>query len=149
MSDAAISVWVRLLRVHGLLLRQVRRCVPDNLTLPRVDVMAQLQRHPGGMTPGELTRALLVTAGNVTGIVDRLVREGLAERRPRPEDRRTCVVRLTMRGRRTVERAIRRHRVDVQTAPAPVPPAELRRLREALGCAMRALEGRGPGGAGS
>jgi len=148
-SDVAISVWVRLLRVHGLLLRHVRRSVPDHLTLPRFDVMAQLQRQPEGMTPGALTRALLVTSGNVTGIVDRLVREGLAERRPLPGDRRTFVVRLTGRGRRTVGRAIRRHRRDVQAVLAAVPPAELRRLRQALGRAMRALEGPGPGRAGS
>ena len=143
MSAVAISVWFRLLRVHGLLLRQVRRSVPDHLTLPRFDVMAQLHRRAEGMTPGELTRALLVTAGNVTGIVDRLVREGLAERRPLPGDRRTRLVRLTPRGRRTMERAIPRHRRDVQAALAVVPPAELRRLRQALGCAMRALELRG------
>jgi len=148
-SDMAISVWVRLLRVHHLLLQHVRRSVPDHLTLPRFDVMAQLQRQPEGMTPGALTRALLVTAGNVTGIVDRLVREGLAERRPVPADRRTFVVRLTGRGRRTVEQAIRRHRRDVEAVLAAVPSAELRRLRRALGCAMRALEGQGPGRAGS
>jgi DNA-binding MarR family transcriptional regulator len=143
-SAVAISVWFRLLRVHGLLLRQVRRSVPDHLTLPRFDVMAQLHRRAEGMTPGELTRALLVTAGNVTGIVDRLVREGLAERRPLPGDRRTLLVRLTPRGRRTMERAIPRHRRDVQAVLAAVPRAELRRLRQALGCAMRALEVRGP-----
>src|SRR6266545_2611629 len=143
-SAVAISVWFRLLRVHGLLLRQVRRSVPDHLTLPRFDVMAQLHRRAEGMTPGELTRALLVTAGNVTGIVDRLVREGLAERRPLPADRRTLLVRLTPRGRRTMERAIPRHRRDVQAVLAAVPRAELRRLRQALGCAMRALELRGP-----
>ena len=144
MSAVSISVWVRLLRVHGLLLRQVRRSVPQHLTLPRFDVMAQLHRRPEGMTPGDLTRALLVTAGNVTGIVERLVREGLAERRPLPGDRRTLLVRLTPRGRRTMERAIPRHRRDVQAVLAAVPPAELRRLRQALGCAMRALEVRGP-----
>lgn len=149
MSDVAISVWVRLLRVHGLLLRHVRRSVPEHLTLPRFDVMAQLRRHPRGMTPGELTRALLVTAGNVTGIVDRLVREGLVERHPLPTDRRTCVVRLTRRGRRTVGQAIRRHRRDVQAVLAAVPPGELRRLRQALGRAMRALEGQDPAQPGS
>ncbi|HEX9203403.1 MAG TPA: MarR family transcriptional regulator [Vicinamibacteria bacterium] len=140
----AISVWFRLLRVHGLLLRQVRRSVPDHLTLPRFDVMAQLHRRAEGMTPGELTRALLVTAGNVTGIVGRLVAMDLAERHPVPEDRRAVRVRLTPRGRRTMERAIPRHRREVQAVLAAVPRAELRRLRQALGCAMRALELRGP-----
>ena len=71
-SRLALSVWVRLLKAHGLLLREVRRRVPDALTLPQFDVLAQLHRSDEGMTPGELTRELLVTAGNVTGIVERL-----------------------------------------------------------------------------
>ena len=66
--------------------RRVRRSVPGDLTLPQFDVLAQLYRRPPGMTPGQLTRELLVTAGNVTGIVERLARRGLVERRPVPED---------------------------------------------------------------
>ena len=69
-NDAlAVSVWVRLLKAHGLVLRQVRRRVPEGLTLPQFDVLVQLHRSDEGMSPGELTRVLLVTAGNVTGIV--------------------------------------------------------------------------------
>src|SRR4029078_13418047 len=84
----ALSVWVRLLKAHGLMLREVRRRVPISLTLPQFDVLAQLHRREDGMTPGELTRELLVTPGNVTGIVDRLVRLGLAERGAGPQGRR-------------------------------------------------------------
>src|SRR5262245_63684723 len=88
----ALSVWVRLLKAHALLLREVRRRVPEDLTLPQFDVLAQLHRRASGMTPGELTRELLVTGGNVTVIVDRLVDLGLAERHPVPEDRRAVRV---------------------------------------------------------
>ena len=70
----ALSAWVRLLKAHGLILREVRRALPGTLTLPQFDVLAQLYRRPDGMTPGELTRELLVTAGNVTGIVRYLER---------------------------------------------------------------------------
>lgn len=138
----AASVWVRLLKAHGLLLREVRRSVPGRLTLPQFDVLAQLHRRPPGMTPGELTRALLVTAGNVTGIVDRLVRRGLAERRPVPEDRRAVRVRLTARGQRTIARAFPRHRQDLARLLAGVPAGELARLRDLLGRVGRALEER-------
>jgi DNA-binding MarR family transcriptional regulator len=136
----AASVWVRLLKAHDLLLREVRRTVPERLTLPQFDVLAQLHRRPDGMTPGELTRELLVTAGNVTGIVDRLVRRGLAERRPVPEDRRAVRVRLTTRGRRTIGRAFPRHRQDLSRLLAGVSPPELARLRDLLGRVGRALE---------
>jgi DNA-binding MarR family transcriptional regulator len=136
----ALSVWVRLLKAHGLLLRQVRRRVPEGLTLPQFDVLVQLQRRDDGMTPGELTRALLVTAGNVTGIVRRLVAMDLAERHPVPEDRRAVRVRLTARGRRLMRRAITRHRRDVAALLAGVSPADLGRLRDLLGRLGRALE---------
>jgi len=136
----ALSVWVRLLKAHGLMLREVRRRVPVSLTLPQFDVLAQLYRRDEGMTPGELTRELLVTAGNVTGIVDRLVRLGLAERRPVPHDRRAVRVRLTARGQKLMRRIIPRHRRDVAVLLARVPADELARLRDLLGSLARSLE---------
>ena len=135
----AVSVWVRLLKAHGLVLRQVRRRVPEGLTLPQFDVLAQLHREEA-MTPGELTRALLVTGGNVTGIVSRLVAMDLAERHPVPEDGRAVRVRLTPRGRRLMRRAIPRHRRDVATLLSGVSPADLGRLRDLLGRLGRTLE---------
>ena len=138
----ALSVWVRLLKAHGLALRQVRRLVPGGLTLPQFDVLVQLDRRAGGMTPGELTRALLVTGGNVTGIVGRLVAMDLAERHPVPGDRRAVRVRLTPRGRRLMRRAIPRHRRDLAALLSGVSPADLARLRDLLGRFGRALEAR-------
>jgi DNA-binding MarR family transcriptional regulator len=136
----AVSVWVRLLRVHGLVLPRVRRAVPAGLTLPQFDVLAQLQRHPRGLTPGELSRALLVTGGNVTGVVARLLRLGLVERRAVPADRRRVRLRLTGRGRATMRRAVPRHRSELEAIFAPVAPAALARLRDALGEALARLE---------
>ena len=67
----AVSVWVRLLKTHGLVLRELRRRrVPDALTLPQFDVLVQLHRRPEGMTSRELTRELLVTAGASGGYVE-------------------------------------------------------------------------------
>ena len=139
-GQLALSVWVRLLKAHGLMLREVRRRVPVSLTLPQFDVLAQLHRRQDGMTPGELTRELLVTAGNVTGIVERLVRLGLAERRPVPQDRRAVRVRLTARGRQLMRRIIPRHRRDVAAVLARVPAGDLARLRDLLGDLARLIE---------
>lgn len=138
-----LSVWVRLLKAHALILREVRRRVPADLTLPQFDVLAQLARREEGMTPRELTRELLVSAGNVTGIVDRLAVLGLAERRPVPEDGRAVRVRLTPRGRQLMQSAIPRHRRDVGALLTPVPAAELAQLRDLLGRLNQALEGGG------
>ena len=136
----AASVWVRLLKAYGLMLREVRSRVPERLTLPQFDVLAQLERREQGMTPGELTRALLVTAGNVTGIVARLVAMGLVERHPVPEDRRAVRVRLTSKGRRVMARAIPQHRRDLERILSRVPPDQLSRLRDLLGSLGHALE---------
>jgi len=137
----AVSVWVRLLKTHGLVLRELRRRrVPDALTLPQFDVLVQLHRRPEGMTSRELTRELLVTAGNVTGLVDRLAALGLVEGRPVPEDGRAVRVVLTERGRRVARRAIPRHRRDVESLLSPLPPRDLARLRRLLGRLSRSLE---------
>ena len=138
----AVSVWVRLLKAHGLMLREVRRRVPETLTLPQFDVLAQLHRRPQGMTPRELTLELLVTAGNLTGVIARLRRLGLVERQPVPGDRRAVRIRLTERGRRVMRRAIPRHRRDVRRLLAHVRAPDLARLRDLLGTMSRALEAR-------
>ena len=138
----ALSVWLRLLKAHGLLLREVRRLVPEGLTLPQFDVLAQLDRRPEGMTPKELTRELLVTAGNVTGIVERLAQQGLVRREPVPEDRRTVRIRLTPEGRRRNAEALPAHRLALGRLLVDVPPSTLVALREALGGFLQVLEKR-------
>jgi DNA-binding MarR family transcriptional regulator len=142
-SALALAVWVRLLKTHGLILRELRRRGPEDLTLPQFDVLAQLHRDRDGMTSGELTRALLVTAGNVTGIVGRLARLGLVERRPVPGDRRTARIRLTARGQKLVERALPRHRRDVGALMSALPARDLLALRGVLGRLNESLGGPG------
>ncbi len=136
----ALSVWLRLLKAHGLVLREVRRLVPEGLTLPQFDVLAQLDRRPEGMTPKELTRELLVTAGNVTGIVARLEQHGLVRREAVPQDRRTVRIQLTAEGRRRNETALPAHRRDLARLLASVPPSALADLRESLGRFLEAFE---------
>jgi DNA-binding MarR family transcriptional regulator len=131
---------VRLLKAHSLMLREVRRRVPETLTLPQFDVLAQLQRRPEGMTPRELTRELLVTAGNLTGVLARLQRLGMVERHPVPGDRRAIRIRLSSRGRELIEHAIPRHRREVERLLAHVRTTDLQRLRELLSTLNRGLE---------
>lgn len=140
-DPTAVSAWLRLLKTHGLVLRELRRRVPDRLTLPQFDVLAQLHRH-GSMSPRDLTRALLVTAGNLTGIVSRLVNLGLVSRHRVPEDGRAVRLELTPRGRQLMRRAIPRHRQDVSALFSVLPAGELRRLRLLLGTLNQGLERR-------
>jgi DNA-binding MarR family transcriptional regulator len=97
-----LRLWLRLFTCKEVIEGEVRRRLRDtfDVTLPRFDLMAQLYRAPKPMTLGELSQRMMVSNGNVTGLVDRLVEQGLLSRRPSPKDRRARLVNLTAEGRR-------------------------------------------------
>lgn len=96
-----IKIWLRLLSCSTQIEQQIRHHLRTRFgtTLPRFDYLAQLDRHPGGLRMNVLSRYLMVTGGNVTGLTDQLVKEGLVERMDDPEDRRSWLVALTDKGR--------------------------------------------------
>jgi DNA-binding MarR family transcriptional regulator len=98
-----LRLWLRLFSCKILIENEIRRRLRDNfdITLPRFDLMAQLDKSPGGMKLGELSQRLMVSNGNITGLVDRLVAQGLLDRQPAPNDRRAQLVKLTAEGRRS------------------------------------------------
>ncbi len=104
-SKARLRLWLRLLRTQRAIEAELRERlrVEFGVTLPRFDVMAALYRNEDGMIMSELSRFLLVSNGNVTGIIDRLVGDGQVIRARRDGDRRTCFVRLTPGGRNAFE----------------------------------------------
>ena len=95
----ALRLWLRLLTCTQLVEKQVRSQLRERFdtTLPRFDLMAQLERAPDGLKMNELSRRMMVTGGNVTGITDQLVAEGLVDRVDVEGDRRAYRVRLTPR----------------------------------------------------
>ena len=97
-----LRLWLRLFACKEVIESEVRRRLRDSfdVTLPRFDLMAQLYRAPKAMTLGELSQRMMVSNGNVTGLVDRLLEQGLLSRRPSPKDRRAQLVSLTVEGRR-------------------------------------------------
>jgi DNA-binding MarR family transcriptional regulator len=100
-SKARLRLWIRLFRASRLIegVARERLKTQFNATLPRFDVMAALYRQPDGMLMSEISRYLMVSNGNVTGIVDRLVSDGFAVRSQRNGDRRTSFISLTGKGR--------------------------------------------------
>jgi DNA-binding MarR family transcriptional regulator len=107
----ALRLWLRLLTCSQLIERQVRSRLRERFdtTLPRFDLMSQLERHPQGLKMSELSRRLMVTGGNVTGIVDQLVKEGLVERVDDAADRRAWRVKLTRPGDKAFAEMARAH----------------------------------------
>ena len=107
----ALRIWLRLLTCTQLIERQVRSRLREQFstTLPRFDLLAQLERHREGLKMNELSRLLMVTGGNVTAIVDQLEKEGLVERLDEPADRRAFRIRLTRAGGRGFGEMARAH----------------------------------------
>lgn len=109
--EAELRLWLRLLTCTTLIEGEVRSRLRDSfdVTLPRFDLMAQLDKAQSGMTLGELSQRMMVSNGNVTGLVDRLVEQKVIERRPSPTDRRAMLVNLTPEGRKTFRAMARTH----------------------------------------
>ena len=95
-----LRLWLRMLSTTKLISQEIRRRLRSefNRTLPQFDLLAQLFREPDGLRLGELSKRTMVTNGNVTGLVDRLVAEGLIARETLGGDRRVTVAKLTGRG---------------------------------------------------
>jgi len=110
-DHSALRIWLRLLTCTQLIERRVRSGLREEFgtTLPRFDLMAQLERHPEGLKMNELSRMLMVTGGNVTAIVDQLEKEGLVERVAEPADRRAWLIRLTSTGEKGFTEMARAH----------------------------------------
>jgi DNA-binding MarR family transcriptional regulator len=131
----ALRLWLRLLactnHVEGPLRTRLREQFDGSL--PRFDLMAQLDRQPSGMKMRDLSRRLMVTGGNVTGLTDRLVAEGLVARHDDPSDRRACTVQLTAEGRRQFRAMARAHEAWVVELFGGLSVAQQAQLFELLG----------------
>jgi len=110
-SHMSLRLWLRLLTTTNLVQTELRRRLRAEFdtTLPRFDFMAQLERHPEGLKMSEISRRLMVTGGNVTGLTDQLEKEGLVARDVDPNDRRAFTVSLTPAGRTLFDKMAQAH----------------------------------------
>ena len=126
-NRAQVRVWLRLLACTSLIGAELRRQFREefDFTMPRFDVLAQLDREPVGLVLGELPKRLMVTAGNLTPIVDRLVEDGFITRSPSPLDRRVQIVCMTAEGRKAFRRMAKKHGLWLASLLAEVPKDRL------------------------
>ena len=131
----ALRLWLRLLTCAQLIEKQVRADLREQFdtTLPRFDLMAQLERAPAGLKMNELSRRMMVTGGNITGITDQLVAEGLVERTQAHDDRRVCRICLTTRGRQQFTEMARAHEGWIVQAFSALTAREIATLHRLLG----------------
>jgi len=133
-SKERLRLWLRLYRASRYIETELRERLRREfgVTLPRFDVLAALYRQPEGMLMTELSRHLMVSNGNVTGIVDRLAGDGLIARTRRNGDRRTSIVRLTPKGFRYFERIASVHEAWVDELLGVFSPQKVDQLSELL-----------------
>ena len=107
----SLKLWLRMLSCTVKIENEVRTRLRATfgITLPRFDLMAQLERFPDGLRMGELSRRMMVTGGNITGITDQLEQEKLVARVVDPKDRRSFSVKLTPAGRRAFDEMAKVH----------------------------------------
>ncbi len=139
-EQIALRAWVRILAVHKRALAAIRDDLEHEMTLPRFDLLANLVRSDG-QTLASLSRSMLVTAGNLTGLVDRAARDGMVERRADPEDRRAWRVHLTPKGQRVFREVERRHAARVARLFSPLSHADLEALVRMLDRIREPLRG--------
>lgn len=130
-----LRLWLRLLTCANLIEAEIRKRLREqfNTTLPRFDLMAQLYRSGEGILLGELSQRMMVSNGNVTGLVDRLVQDGLIERQVTENDRRAARVRMTRRGRAVFSKMAETHGDWIAELLADVGEGEREQLWERLG----------------
>ena len=133
-TKLSLRIHLRLANCRNLLMGESRRSVERwGLTLAQFDALAEIARASRrGFTFGELSRLLLVTSGNLTGIVDRLEDVGLVKRQQWAKDRRVVRIVLTNKGRRLVNQISPIHANDIEAALSFLPVEQLRALDELL-----------------
>jgi DNA-binding MarR family transcriptional regulator len=136
---SSVRVWLRLLSCTMAIEKEVqRRFAETGMTLPRFDVLAALDRH-GEMNMGALSQALLVSNGNVTQLVQKLVRDGLVEMRKPPADRRSSIVRMTAEGKKQFARLAEAHSDWIDEMLGDLNYTQRERLYVALGMLKLAI----------
>jgi len=129
-----LRLWLRLLTCTTLIEGEVRSRLRERfgVTLPRFDLMAQLDKAADGMTLSDVSKRMMVSNGNVTGLVERLVESGHLDRRTSDIDRRVQVIRLTKSGRAEFRRMAAEHETWISDIFSDLTPKDVRELMRLL-----------------
>ncbi|TAH48264.1 MAG: MarR family transcriptional regulator [Chloroflexota bacterium] len=136
----SVLAWLHLLRVqHQIQKCEIAHLAKYNLTLPQFDVLAQLSREEG-ITQQVLANRLLVTKGNVCGLMERMLEQGLVERRQDPHDGRAYMLHLTAKGKRLIQEILPAHSQLIAAQMNALDSQKQKQLLDLLGELDRALE---------
>jgi DNA-binding MarR family transcriptional regulator len=134
-DHAVLKLWLRMLASTTQIEAEIRKRLRERfgISLARFDYMAQLYRYQEGLKMRALSRYLMVTGGNVTGLTDELERDDLVAREGSPDDRRAWIVRLTPKGRRAFEAMADEHEQWIHELFAGIDAKTVQQLYTHLG----------------
>jgi len=137
----SLRLWLRLLTCSNLIENHLRARLRTefNSTLPRFDLMAQLYRYPDGMRMGDLSKLMMVSGGNVTGICNQLEKEQLVVREVCSGDRRAFVVKLSKKGHRLFDKMSHAHEGWLVELFSELQDEEVARLMQGLGSIKQSI----------
>ena len=138
-SKESLRTWLRLLSCETVIEQQLRTLLRQNfsVTLPQFDVLSELERAGDPLTMSQLSKELMVSNGNVTGVIDRLEKTGFVKRVRAEHDRRIQYIELTTRGRKEFTRMASRHERWVAELLSNLSMTEMNQLQDLL---LRARE---------
>ncbi|WP_010324903.1 MarR family winged helix-turn-helix transcriptional regulator [Marinobacterium stanieri] len=129
-SELALKTWFRMLSNTALIEHELRTLFVNefNVTLPQFDLMAALHHAGGSEKMSALSKWMKVSNGNITGVVDRLERDGLVARQALPEDRRVKIIHLTEAGADVFSHMAKRHKEWISTLLDEISEGDLEQL---------------------
>ncbi len=138
LSDGArlpLRIWLRLLTCVNMTEAMIRARLHAQFatTLPRFDVLAALDAAGTELAMGALSARLMVTSGNVTGLINAMEKDGLVIRRPHPADRRSTLIGMTNAGRTLFARMAPAHAQWIEQAMSGLDRREVAQLWDLLG----------------
>ena len=138
-----LRIWLRLLTCMNMTESMIRARLHAQFatTLPRFDVLAALDASGVELTMGALSARLMVTSGNVTGLVNAMENDGLVDRRPHPADRRSTLIAMTDAGRALFNRMAPAHARWIEQAMAELDRREAAQLWDVLGRLKESVRG--------
>ena len=129
-----LRLWLRLFSVTRLIENDVRSKLQSqfDVTFPRFDILSQLYRVPDGLILGELSQRLMVSPGNITSVIKRLIEDGMIVRNQNPDDRRENIVQMTPEGRKKFAQMAEANEAWIRNLTKDMAPADIRSLQALL-----------------
>ena len=141
-SKESLRLWLRLLTCESILTHHVRTKLREEfgITLPQFDVLAELDHVESPQTMTELSNNLMVSNGNITGVVDRLVRDNFVERHPSPGDRRVQLIALSEKGIKEFQNMASQHEKWIGDSFAEMEMEDIQQITKLLNKANNNLK---------